>query len=45
MNSDGTYTYTPSLNYEGGKLFSHFKANDGIEDSNTGLTISITIKL
>ena len=34
FNADGTFTYTPDLNYNGADTFT-FKSNDGILDSNT----------
>ena len=40
-NSNGTYTYTPNLDYNGSDSFT-FKANDGQLDSNVS-TIQITI--
>jgi uncharacterized delta-60 repeat protein len=41
LNPNGTYTYTPTANYNGPDSFT-FKANDGALDSNTA-TVSITV--
>ena len=41
VNANGTFVYTPNLNYNGPDAFT-FKANDGTVDSNTA-TISITV--
>ena len=41
VNANGTFVYTPNLNYNGPDSFT-FKANDGIVDSNIA-TISITV--
>ena len=41
LNSDGSFTYTPVLNYTGPDSFT-YKANDGLIDSNTA-TVAITI--
>ena len=41
VNADGTFTYTPALNYNGPDSFT-FKANDGFLDSNTA-TYNVTI--
>ncbi|WP_336775813.1 Ig-like domain-containing protein [Paenibacillus sp. MMO-58] len=41
LNSDGTFTYTPDPNYNGPDSFT-FKANDGLEDSNTA-SVNITV--
>ena len=41
VNSDGSFSYTPVLNYNGPDSFT-FKANDGLADSNVA-TISITV--
>jgi len=41
VNSNGTFTYTPAANYNGGDSFT-FKANDGSLDSNVA-TFNITI--
>lgn len=42
LASSGTFTYTPSLNYNGPDSF-EFKANDGTNDSNVGtFTLDIT---
>ncbi|MBI1375792.1 MAG: tandem-95 repeat protein, partial [Phycisphaera sp.] len=38
LNSDGTFTYTPTDNYNGSDSFT-YKANDGADDSNT-VTVS-----
>jgi len=40
VNADGTYTYVPSSVYDGEDSFT-FKANDGVNDSNTA-TITIS---
>src|SRR5439155_161761 len=40
-DSNGVYTYTPTLNYNGPDSFT-FKANDGSLDSNVA-TVSITV--
>src|SRR5204862_69845 len=42
LNSNGSFTYTPDLNYNGPDSFS-YKANDGQTDSNVA-TVSITIR-
>ena len=42
MNSDGSFTYTPALNYNGPDSFT-YKANDGQADSPTNATVSITV--
>lgn len=42
LNADGTFTYTPSANYNGADSFT-YKANDGNADSNTA-TVTITIR-
>jgi VCBS repeat-containing protein len=41
LNANGSFTYTPSANYNGVDSFT-YKANDGITDSNT-TTVSLTI--
>jgi|GEM_PF-2110462 VCBS repeat-containing protein len=41
LNSDGSFTYTPNLNYSGPDSFT-YKANDGLLDSNIA-TVSLTI--
>jgi VCBS repeat-containing protein len=41
FNADGTFTYTPALDYHGPDSFT-YRANDGIADSNTA-TVSITV--
>ncbi len=41
LNSDGSFTYTPNANYNGGDSFT-YKANDGSQDSNV-VTVSITV--
>ncbi|WP_244163104.1 Ig-like domain-containing protein [Paenibacillus pectinilyticus] len=41
LNQDGTYTYTPSANYNGADSFT-FKVNDGTVNSATA-TVSLTI--
>jgi len=41
FNSDGSFTYTPALNYNGTDSFM-YKANDGQVDSNIA-TVSITV--
>lgn len=41
LNPDGSFTYTPSANYNGTDSFS-YKANDGLIDS-TPATVSITL--
>lgn len=41
LNADGTFTYTPALNYDGDDSFT-FMANDGTTDSNVG-TFALTI--
>jgi VCBS repeat-containing protein len=41
LNANGSFTYTPSANYNGGDSFS-YKANDGQADSNIA-TVSLTI--
>jgi VCBS repeat-containing protein len=41
LNSDGSFTYTPSANYNGTDSFT-YKANDGSADSNIA-TVSITV--
>ena len=41
LNSNGSFTYTPTANYNGADSFT-FKANDGALDSNVA-TVSITI--
>src|SRR5205823_3996599 len=42
LNSDGSFTYTPALNYNGPDSFT-YKANDGQADSPTHATVSITV--
>src|SRR5262249_30660286 len=41
LNADGSFTYTPSANYNGPDSFS-YKANDGTADSNVA-TVSINV--
>jgi VCBS repeat-containing protein len=41
LNSDGTFTYTPTANYNGSDSFT-YKANDGTADSNT-VSVSMTV--
>ena len=41
LNTDGSYTYTPDLNYNGPDSFT-YQANDGALNSNTA-TVSITV--
>jgi len=41
VNANGTFTYTPALNYNGADSFT-FKANDGTANSNTA-TVTLTI--
>ena len=41
FNADGSFSYTPAANYNGGDSFT-FKANDGQLDSNTA-TVTLTI--
>ncbi len=41
LNSNGTFTYTPSINFHGIDSFT-YKANDGISESNIA-TVTITI--
>jgi VCBS repeat-containing protein len=41
LNTNGTFTYTPAANYNGGDSFT-FKANDGTVDSNVS-TFNVTI--
>src|SRR5207245_9429708 len=42
LNNDGSFTYTPALNYNGSDSFT-YKANDGQLDSPTNATVSITV--
>src|SRR5207247_1787203 len=42
LNNDGSFTYTPALNYNGPDSFT-YKANDGQLDSPTHDTVSITV--
>src|SRR5436189_291976 len=42
LNSDGSFSYTPALNYNGPDSFT-YKANDGLADSPTNATVSITV--
>src|SRR3989441_12023886 len=42
LNSDGSFSYTPALNYNGPDSFT-YKANDGQADSPTNATVSITV--
>src|SRR2546427_11383614 len=42
LNNDGSFTYTPALNYNGPDSFT-YKANDGQVDSPTNATVSITV--
>ncbi len=41
LNSDGSFTYTPTSNYSGPDSFT-YKANDGILDSNSA-TVNLTV--
>ena len=41
LNTDGTFTYTPTANYTGSDVFT-YKANDGTVNSNTAV-VSITV--
>src|SRR5207245_1831849 len=41
LNSDGSFSYTPALNYNGPDSFT-YKANDGQADSPTNATVSLT---
>jgi VCBS repeat-containing protein len=41
VNADGSYTYTPNANFNGGDSFT-YKANDGSADSNVA-TVNITV--
>jgi VCBS repeat-containing protein len=41
LNANGSFTYTPAANYNGGDSFT-YKANDGAADSNVA-TVNITI--
>ena len=41
LNADGSFTYTPALNYNGTDSFT-YKANDGTADSNTA-TVTIAV--
>ena len=41
LNADGSFSYTPGLNYNGSDSFT-YKANDGAADSNVA-TVSITV--
>ena len=41
LNADGSFTYTPSANYNGADSFT-YKANDGTADSNVA-TVTITV--
>src|SRR5262249_59590796 len=43
LNSDGSFTYTPALNYNGSDSFT-YKANDGLADS-APATVNITVKI
>src|SRR5205823_6047659 len=42
LNSDGSFNYTPALNYNGPDSFT-YKANDGQADSPTNATVNITV--
>src|SRR5207245_11081286 len=42
LSSDGSFTYTPALNYNGPDSFT-YKAKDGHADSPTNATVSITV--
>src|SRR5213075_122034 len=42
LNTNGSFTYTPSLNYSGPDSFT-YKANDGQADSPTNAIVSITV--
>src|SRR5207302_6668871 len=41
LNADGSFTYTPALNFNGSDSFT-YKANDGTTDSNVA-TVTIAI--
>ncbi|HET7089767.1 MAG TPA: Ig-like domain-containing protein [Anaerolineae bacterium] len=41
LNADGSFTYTPNANFNGGDSFT-YKANDGFDDSSVA-TVSITV--
>src|SRR5204863_205962 len=41
VNADGSFTYTPALNFNGNDSFT-YKANDGTADSNTA-TVAISV--
>jgi len=43
LNSDGSFTYTPALNYHGADSFT-YKANDSLTDSNTA-TVMIAVTM
>src|SRR6185436_8795376 len=42
LNTNGSFTYTPALNYNGPDSFT-YKANDGLADSPTNAVVSITV--
>src|SRR5213075_3203231 len=42
LNADGSFSYTPVVNYNGPDSFT-YKANDGQADSPTNATVSITV--
>jgi VCBS repeat-containing protein len=42
LNADGSYSYTPAVNYNGADSFT-YKANDGSDDSTTNATVSIAV--
>jgi VCBS repeat-containing protein len=42
LNTNGSFTYTPVLNYNGPDSFT-YKANDGLADSPTNAIVSITV--
>ncbi len=42
LNADGSFTYTPNLNYNGPDSFTYL-ANDGSADSPTAATVTITV--
>ena len=41
-NADGTFTYTPAVNFHGSDSFT-YKANDGTTDSASAATVTITV--
>ncbi len=42
LNEDGTFSYTPALNFNGNDAFTYY-VNDGVDNSNTA-TIEITVR-